>query len=288
MLNQSIQKITNTSLDFPIDLQHITPIPSCIYIQSRQWQALLKKPRVAIIGSRKISPYGKEITHRLARELAQAGVVIVSGLAYGVDSVAHRAALEQNGLTIAVLPAGLDTIYPAAHQYLAAQIIKQGGALISEHPEGTRIYKNSFIARNRVVAGLAHILLVTEAVEKSGTFHTVRFALEQGKDVLAVPGNITSPGSVGTNNLIKSGATPVTSSTDVLNLLGIQPANHTQPVSNDPRQQSLLTLLEQGTLSSQQLKQQSQLTTEDFQQALTMLEIEGAIRPLGNAMWSRI
>ena len=287
MSTQSIQKITNDNPYFPKDLQHITPMPTCLYVQSKQWRQLLQKPRLAIVGSRKISSYGKEITARITRELAQAGVVIISGLAYGVDSVAHRSTLEVGGLTIAVLPAGLSTIYPSSHHQLARQIVEQGGALVTEHDASIPIYKSSFVERNRIVAGLAQVLLVTEAVEKSGTFHTVRFALEQGKDVLAVPGNITSPGSVGTNNLIKSGATPVTSSADVLAALGLQTKPQRKITSSDPQQQSLLDLLEQGALSSQQLQQQSKLSSADFQQALTMLEIEGSIRPIGNAIWCR-
>ncbi len=287
MLTQSIQKIANTSPYFPADLQQLTHIPSFLYVQSSQWEQLLQKPRVAVVGSRRVSPYGKEVTSNIVRELAQAGIVIVSGLAYGVDSIAHYGALDVQGHTIAVLPGGLTTIYPSHHVRLARQIVEQGGALVSEHAEDTPIYKSSFITRNRIVAGLSNVLLVTEAVEKSGTFHTVRFALEQGKDVLAVPGNITSPGSVGSNNLIKSGAVPVTSSTDVLDILGIQHARRPIPTTDNPHQQSLLDLLKEGALSSHQLQQQSKLSTGDFQQALTMLEIEGSIRPLGGAIWAR-
>src|SRR6185437_10030523 len=121
-------------------------------------------------------------------------------------SIAHRAALEAHGITIAVLPGPVENVYPASHTQLAEQILEQGGALISEYPAGTPGFKQNFIARNRIVAGLAQALIITEATEKSGSLHTARFALEQGKEVLAVPGNITSPASVGTNNLIKAGA----------------------------------------------------------------------------------
>jgi DNA processing protein len=286
MLKISIQNIANNSPYFPKDLQQIAHAPHSLYIQSKQWPELMTLPRVAVVGSRNLSPYGKEITHRLASELARAGVVIVSGLAYGVDSVAHRAALEVGGLTMAVLPSDLYHIYPSYHQPLARQIVEAGGALVSEYNTNAPTYKSNFIARNRIVGGLAHVLLVTEAVEKSGTFHTVRFALEQGKDVLAVPGNITSPQSIGTNNLIKSGATVVTQSKDILCILGLQPAISTTPKNDDPCQQALLTLLAQGAKQGETLQTQSQLSVTEYNQALTMLEISGQIRPLGNNIWT--
>src|SRR5207244_4380589 len=134
----------------------------------------------------------------------------------GVDAVAHQAALDAGGLTIAVLPSPLEEIYPVSHRRLAMQILEKGGALISEFPEGTPAFRGNFIARNRLVSGLSDALLITEAAEKSGSLHTARFALEQGREVLAVPGNITSITSAGTNNLLKAGAAPVTSYEDVM------------------------------------------------------------------------
>ncbi|QQS20433.1 DNA-protecting protein DprA [Candidatus Saccharibacteria bacterium] len=180
----------------------------------------LSRPRVAIVGSRGITPYGKIVTSQLAGDLAAKGISIVSGLALGVDATAHEAALKTGGLHIAVLANGLDKIYPASNTQLARQILETGGVIISEYPEGMPSLKQNFVARNRIVAGLSNALLITEAAEKSGTLHTARFAMEQGRDVLVVPGNITSPNSVGCNNLIKSGAIPVSSVDDVLFALG--------------------------------------------------------------------
>jgi DNA processing protein len=165
-----------------------------------------------------------------------------------VDALAHQATLEAGGLAIAVLPGPVDNILPATNNRLAEQIIKQGGALVSEYPSDSIAYKANFFARNRLVAGLAQVLLITEAAEKSGSLHTARFVLEQGKDVLAVPGNITNLGSVGTNNLIKSGAIPVTSYLDVLHVLGLD-AHHTAPAAARGRnayEQRVLDLLLQG------------------------------------------
>lgn len=251
---------------------------------------LLEKPCITIIGSRKVSAYGREVTLGLAGELAKAGVVIISGLALGVDSLAHKAALDAGGLTIAVLPTGLDKIYPATHRDLARQILQQGGALVTEYPEGTNVYKTNFIARNRIASGLGDALLITEAAEKSGTLHTANFALEQGRPVLAVPGNITSPTSAGTNNLIKTGATPVTSVQDVFYALGIEQTAQQKepPKSSDPNEQILIDLLFADVNDGTELLEQSGLELRVFNQTLTMLEIRGRIRPLGNNRWSLV
>lgn len=249
---------------------------------------LLQRPCVTVVGSRKVSAYGKAVTLGLAGELAKAGVVIISGLALGVDSLAHKAALDAGGLTIAVLPSGIDRIYPASHQGLAKQILAQGGALVSEYPNDELPHKYHFIERNRIASGMGDALLVTEAAEKSGTLHTASFALEQGKPVLAVPGNITSPTSVGTNNLIKTGATPVTSAQDIMYALGLEltEAKKEAPRSSNPHEQILLDLLFSGVSDGTELLDQSELEVSLFNQTLTMLEIRGHIRPLGNNRWA--
>jgi len=261
--------------------------PKCLFVLSGNVNELLARPAVAIVGSRRVTPYGKTVTAQLASELAQAGVVIISGLALGVDSISHKAALDAGGLTIAILPTGLDNIYPAAHRHLAKQILEQGGALISEYPEGSTVYKGNFIARNRLISGLADAVLITEAAEKSGSLHTADFALDQGKEVLAVPGNINSPTSRGTNNLIKVGATPVTSSADVLHVLNIElPTDKHALKSANPNEQVILDLIGAGMTDGAELLSSSNLDTPLFNQSLTMLEISGVIRPLGNNQWA--
>lgn len=234
-----------------------------------------------------MSSYGREITTSLAAALARAGVVVVSGLAYGVDTCAHRATLSSAGRTIAVLPSSVGKIYPSGHTHLAEQIVQQGGALVSEYPPGTIPYPVNFIARNRIVAGLSNVVLVTEASAKSGTLHTTRFALEQGVDVWAVPGNITSPLSYGTNELLKSGAGAVTTPDDLFAALGIVPSSRLAipPSSNNPAEQAIITLLAAGITQDTELLSKSNLTTQAFNQTLTMLEISGTIRSIGNNRW---
>lgn len=249
-------------------------------------EANLKLPRLAIVGSRKVSGYGKSVTIKMAREAAEQGIVVVSGLALGVDGVAHKAALEANGTTIAVLPGGLDTIYPAAHHHLAEQILKQGGALVSEYPIGTDAFKGNFIARNRIIAGLSNAVLVTEAAVKSGSLHTANFAKEQGRTLMAVPGNITSELSAGTNNLIKLGATPITEIRDILAAMGLQQTSKKKIIQGANQDETvILELLTQGVNDASELLHHSELETASFNQTLTMLEITGKIRSLGSGKW---
>lgn len=274
-----------TITDIPQRLQEIASPPKHLYIEGNLGD-LLARPCVAVVGSRKVSPYGREVTHRFAYELARQGVVIVSGLAYGVDSVAHKAALEAGGLTIAVLGTPLDSISPAGHTQLAADIVKNGGALVSEYPSGAAVFATHFVARDRLIAGLSDATLITEAALKSGSLHTARFALNAGRDVMAVPGNITSPTSEGTNNLLKAGAAAVTSTADILHILGLELADPQGARSDNPKEQLLLDLLQAGTSDGTDLLARSKLPIAEFNQTLTMLEITGKIRSLGANNWA--
>ena len=284
-----INKLTLSDDGYPAALRQTLPIPKQLFVAGAPLDNMMQCPRVAVVGSRKLSAYGREVTMQLARQLAAQGVVIISGLALGVDALAHRAALEAGGLTVAVLPGPVETVYPASHAQLARQIAAQGGTLVSEYPAGTELYRGNFIARNRIIAGLADAVLITEAAEKSGSLHTARFALEQGRDVLAVPGSVFSPTSVGTNNLIKAGATPVTDVSDVLHALGIEraAAGKLHNVQGDtPEEQLLLDLLAGGTQDGEALLTRSKLDVTRFNQTLTMLEITGKIRALGGGQWA--
>lgn len=250
---------------------------------------IMARPRVAIVGSRKVTAYGRSVTEKLASELATQGIVIVSGLALGIDGIAHKAALDAGGITVAVLPSSLSAIYPSAHRQLAKRIVKEGGALISEYPDGTKSYKQNFIERNRLVSGLADAVLITEAAEGSGTLHTARFAKQQCRPVLAVPGNITSPMSYGTNYLIKQGATIITSSEDVLKILGLTvrtlPKSIAHSTRDNPNEQHVLELIISGIHDGGELLEKSNLGVVVFNQTLTMLEITGAIKNQGNNQW---
>ncbi|HSX35058.1 MAG TPA: DNA-processing protein DprA [Candidatus Saccharimonadales bacterium] len=283
------QLMISTSV-VPKKLRNIPEPPKRLYTMGVDVNELLLRPCVTIVGSRKVSAYGKAVTAALAGDLAKAGVLIISGLALGVDSVAHRAALEAGGVTLAVLPSPLTHIYPRSHTHLAAQMVAQGGALVSEYADGEPLYPVNFIARNRIASGLGDVLLITEAAEKSGTLHTARFALEQGKEVLAVPGNITSSTSAGTNNLIKTGATPVTGVEDVLHALGLEPAITAKqaPKGATSEEQAVLDLLVAGVSDGALLLEQSGLRVTLFNQTLTMLEIRGMVRALGGNQWGLI
>lgn len=241
-----------------------------------------------MVGSRGPSSYGKQVTALLARELAEQGVVIISGLALGVDALAHQAALDASGLTIAVLPTPVDNIYPRANHHLGERIVNNGGGLVSEYETAGPTYKQHFIARNRLVAGLSQAVLITEATEKSGSLHTARFAHKQGKPVLIVPGPITSKLSAGTNGLLKSGAQPVTCSEDVLHALGLTPHSTglRQVRGRNPTEQQILDILLTGVTDAEDLLVKSGFSTSEFNQVLAMLEISGMIRPLGANHWS--
>ncbi|HSX42478.1 MAG TPA: DNA-processing protein DprA [Candidatus Saccharimonadales bacterium] len=284
-----VKKLTVDDSAYPSPLRELADAPDTLFYRGADPAGWIGQPRVAIVGSRAVSAYGKSVTAKLARELAERGVVIISGLALGVDGIAHEACLEAGGTTVAVLANGLDRIYPATHTRLAQRILDQGGTIMSEYAAGMPGFKWNFIARNRIVASLAQALLITEAAEKSGTLHTAKFALEQGREVLAVPGNITSPGSAGANNLIKSGAAPVTSVEDIVYALGLTTAHaQEQPRAkgSNPEEQSLLDLLAKGISDGHDLLIRSQLAASAFSQALTMLEISGKVRALGNNHWA--
>lgn len=283
-----IKKLTVNSTAFPEVLRQLPQPPRQLFVTGFPLSELLAKPRVAIVGSRKPTPYGKQVTADLTRRLAEEGIVIVSGLAIGIDGLAHRTALEAGGQALAVLPSPLDSVVPATNRALGRQILEQGGTLVSEYSSGSAVYKQHFVARNRLVAALADAVLIPEAAEKSGSLHTARFALEQGKDVLAVPGNINSAASAGCNNLIKRGAASVTDYTDVLHALGIatpKPAMR-RPTGQNTYEQAVLDLLASGVSEGAQLLQQSRLDVSHFNQTLTMLEIRGLVRPLGSDQWA--
>ena len=264
--------------------------PKELFVRGADLTTLLDKPRIAIVGSRKVSGYGKEVTHTLAYDLAQQGVVIISGLALGIDAIAHQAALDAGGFTIAVLPRGVDKIYPSSNNELGKRIIAAGGILLSEHERAeTQIYKPDFLHRNRLIAGLADAVIVTEASERSGSLNTARHAKQQGRRLYAVPGNITSSLSNGTNQLIASGDAPaLISSQQILKDLGLsgQTRNPAKPQGATAAEQTIIDLIYTGTHDAGELLAASGLPAPTFNQTLTMLELQGLIRSLGNNQWA--
>jgi DNA processing protein len=276
-----------TDSGYPELLRNIPAPPKQLYFIGAEPDDWLDAPRVAIVGSRKISSYGTAMTRRIANGIAEQGVIVISGLAYGVDAAAHQATLDVGGITVAVLAGGLDAIYPAYNADLARQILANKGSLLSEYPAGMPSLKQNFVARNRIVSGLADVLVITEATINSGTLHTAKFALDQGKTVMAVPGNVTSPNSEGTNNLIKSGALPVTDASDVLFALKLnQPKKiEKRPFIGTQKESTVLGLIAEGVHSQEDLVLASRLDSSEFSSVLTMLEISGYIRPLGAGVW---
>jgi DNA processing protein len=258
-----------------VRLDHLPPLlhaihgpPERLYLRGNGDVELLERPAVAIVGARACSPYGRHAARMLGRELARAGVVVVSGLARGVDGDAHRGALEAGGDTVAVLGCGIDRDYPAAHARLARAIAERS-LIVSEYEPGVEPSPWRFPARNRIIAGLCSATVVVEARERSGALITADFALDEGREVFAVPGEITSPLSAGTNALLRLGATPLTAASDVLEALGIEPA----PPQPRPRH-PLLDLL---PASADELVRASKLTAPEVAIALAQLELGGFV-----------
>ena len=212
-----IQILSIKNPQYPLLLKQIYDPPKILYVLGNI--DILNNLSIAIVGCRDASKYGKICAKYFAYNLASKGINIVSGLAKGIDSFSHIGAIDAKGKTIAVIGSGLDVIYPKENEILAKQILKNGGTIISEYPLGTKPNKNNFPARNRIISGLSRGVIIVEAKEKSGSLITANFALEQGREVFAVPGNINSINSIGTNNLIKDGAIPVCNYSDVLQFL---------------------------------------------------------------------
>ncbi len=270
-----IRSVRRRDAEFPRLLAAIHDPPPRLYVRGAAEVALLAEPAVAIVGARACSAYGRSVTRSLARELASAGLVVVSGMARGIDGEAHRGALEGGGRTVAVLGCGIDRDYPAAHAELARRI-GADGLVVSEYEPGVEPAPWRFPARNRIIAGLCSATVVVEARERSGALITADFALEEGRDVLAVPGEITSALSAGTNALLKLGATPVTSAADVLELYGIE-LQAARRGSLDPIAAALIEHLHDAALTADELVRASGLDPGEGAAALMALELAGQV-----------
>ena len=256
--------------ELPPLLRAIHDPPARLYLRGTGDRDLVSQTAVAIVGARACSPYGSQVARMLGRELAAAGIVVVSGLARGVDGEAHRGALEAGGRTAAVLGCGIDRDYPAAHASLAREIA-EGSLLVSEYEAGVEPAPWRFPARNRIIAGLCAATVVVEARERSGALITADFALEEGREVFAVPGEITSALSAGTNALLRLGATPLTSAADVLESLGIEPPSAVRPAISEVA----ASLLERLPASVDELVRASGRSVGEVAAAIAELEIAG-------------
>ncbi|MDX6510663.1 MAG: processing protein [Gaiellaceae bacterium] len=268
-----VRFLARSAAGFPPLLRAIHDPPPGLFVRGAADANLLAAPAVAIVGARACSSYGATVARMLGRELAAAGLVVVSGLARGVDGEAHRGALEAGGTTVAVLGCGVDRDYPAAHRELAARI-RAEGLVVSEYAPGVEPAPWRFPARNRIVAGLARATVVVEAREASGALITADLALEEGREVFAVPGEITSALSKGTNALLRLGATPLTSVEDVLESLGIERA---PPSGPDPggAAATLLDRLRDSRAGADELARATGLGAGEVAAALAELELAG-------------
>lgn len=259
---------------FPLLLKEITDPPTGLFVRGTLMDAALT---IAVVGTRAASSYGRQVTREITADLARAGVIVVSGLALGIDAAAHEAAL-QTGQTVAVLPCGLHTIYPRANTKLAERIVERGGALCSELPLGREILKHHFAVRNRIVAGLARGVLVTEAPARSGALLTAQLAVDYNRDVFAVPGPITAFGSAGTHKLLRSGAALVTCATDILESYRIAtplPDSSRSPLTETER--AVLELIGREPTTVDQIQNMSRLNTSVINATLLCLQVKGWI-----------
>jgi DNA processing protein len=273
----TIRRIRRGERVYPPLLARIPDPPSSLWLRGEAAPALLAEPGVAIVGARACSGYGRSVARSLAGGVAEAGAVVVSGLARGIDGEAHRGALAVAGRTVAVLGCGVDRDYPAAHAELARAIVAGGGLVVSEYEPGVEPAPWRFPARNRIIAGLAAATVVVEARERSGALITADFALEDGREVLVVPGEITSALSAGANALLRLGATPATSVADVLEAIGLEPRPPAEVAVEDPVAATVLGAVAAGAGTADELTRATGLLASEVATALTLLELAGKV-----------
>ncbi len=285
-----INLITWESPDYPAYLREIPNAPPVLYAQGRIKEA--DKWAVAIVGTRRLTSYGRQVTRDLTVGLVRNGVTIVSGLARGIDSVAHQTAVDAGGRTIAVLGSGLDCIYPSENRRLASQIIDGRGAVISEYALGVHPDARNFPPRNRVISGLSLGVIVVEAGERSGALITSKFALEQDREVFAVPGNINSPVSRGPNRLIQRGAKLVTSADDVLEELNLTMVAEKTAVQlalpESAEEAALMAHLSAQPVHIDELSRATGMAASLISSTLTLMELKGMVQQVGGMNYARI
>jgi DNA processing protein len=289
-----IEVLDEKDPQYPPLLRQIYDPPMILFVRGNV--SALSGKNLAFVGTRRISDYGRKVTHHLVKDLAHSGVCVVSGLAQGVDGVAHQAAIQQGLQTVAVFGCGIDVIYPKTHQALAQQILAHGGALVSEYPLGTQPTTYTFPQRNRIVAGLSYGVVVVEGNLKSGSLITARLALEENRQVYAVPGNMFSPGSEGPHHLIKSGAVPITTGQEILSdlhwvsgpPLASEPANPAESAGNlGALEREILTHIGYDPTPLDRVQQRSGVAASKLLEVLTLLELEGRVSMLAGAQVCR-
>ena len=281
--------VTIKDENYPAKLKEISNPPPLLYCRGE-----IFKPQdefaLAVVGTRKITPYGEQVTQDIVRELTQNGLCIVSGLALGIDSMAHKACIETQGRTLAVLGNGLDSIYPASNLPLARRILDTGGLIVSEFPLGTPSFKSNFPHRNRIISGLSLGTLVIEAAASSGSLITAGLALDQNREIFAVPGSINSSASKGPNKLIKQGAIPVTSAQDILQALNLEQAKNFNKVreilTDSAEEETIIKLLDITNMTIDEIIKKSQLDAKTINSILVGMELKGQVRKIGGFTYS--
>lgn len=274
---------------YPQALCHIPQPPPILFATGARAPQLPKM--LAMVGTRRPTRYGRKMAHDLARELAQNGVTIVSGMARGIDACAHQGAIDAGGCTVAVLGCGVDVVYPKEHQVLYEHI-RESGVIVSEYFPTTAPLAGNFPARNRIISGMSEATLVIESRERGGSLITANFAVEEGKEVFVLPGNVDSPASMGTNRLLRDGATPAIEVQDILDAMRWETvytvkrqAAEQRPVL-DATEQVVYNLLEQGDLHFDQLAVQSKQRAYELATCLTLMEIRGIIKQLPGRIYA--
>ena len=277
---KGINYITYLEKDYPKLLSNIDTPPFVLYYKGDI--KLLKSFCLAVVGSRKITNYGLMATQKFVKDLVKFNITIVSGLAYGVDSTAHKETLSNNGKTIAVLAGGLDNIYPPSNISLANQIVASGGLLVSEYPPNTKLETHMFPIRNRIIAGLSKGVLITEAYESSGVMHTKNYALDYGRDVFAVVGSIFSEASAGTNRLVvNNNAKAVTKIEDIVEEYNLVPyITKIEQKDFTLQEQVIIDFLSDGEKTFQNMADNLEFSTSTLNTLLTKLTIRGIIKKL--------
>ncbi|MBV9578793.1 MAG: DNA-protecting protein DprA [Chloroflexi bacterium] len=298
---QKLARLQITSLtlldeDYPLNLRTVADPPPVLFARGSLTAA--DATAVALVGTRRASGYGMAVADRLSEDLAAAGVTLVSGLAKGIDTVVHRAAVKAGGRTIAVLGNGLDQVYPAQNASLARAIVEtHAGALVSEFAPGVPPDAVNFPRRNRIISGLSLVTVIVEAGEPSGALITADFALEQGRDVLTVPGSIFSPTCAGTNQLLKQGATPVTSADDILDVLRSSALSAPPAVDDNalachvpdlaPDETTVWQALSPEPRHIDALARDLTMRPGDVSATLAVLELKGLARQVGSMLYTR-
>ena len=287
--SQNIQVVVTGDAQYPVRLKEIQNAPPVLYFRGTlenedEWS-------VAVVGTRRITAYGRQVAERIAAKLASNGITVISGLALGVDTIAHQSSLDAGGRTIAVLGCGVDRIYPPRNRKLAEQLISHG-ALISDYAPGTPPEASNFPPRNRIISGLSLATVVVEAGEKSGALITADFAVEQGREVFAVPGNIFSPQSRGPNRLIQNGAHPLLDPQDILDHLDLQhiaaQSEARVILPSNAAEAQMFEILGHEPLHVDEIRAQTEMPIEEVTATLALMELKGMVQQVGGMRYTTV